>query len=154
MLQIWHKIHFPVAFCHCQLMWNWASVNTKCLRPRIHSWASDGTRWNETMGEGSVEVEFSRKYCVNLSCYQHVWTQHKIKCFMRMKLFSYTCRQSSPHLFSALSPRITSNVTGRVFPPHCWELLPGFWTNQLPGNKPISCNTGGILLQRDKRARA
>lgn len=63
------------------------------------------------------------------------------------RALSHTCTQSLSHLFSALSLLITSNVTGRVFPPHCWELLPGFWTTQLPGNKPLPCNTDGTPLQ-------
>lgn len=56
------------------------------------------------------------------------------------------------HLISALSLLITSSVTGRVFPPHRWKLLPGFWTSQLLRNKALPCNTDGIPLQHNVHA--
>lgn len=68
--------------------------------------------------------------------------------------YAHTYTRSLSHLFSALSLLITSNVTGCVFPPHCWELLPGFWTSQLPGNKPLPCKTDGTPLQCSTHAQA
>lgn len=79
----------------------------------------------------------------------HPYTKHSYGLSLR---HTHTHTRSSSPLFSALSLLITSNVTGRVFPPHCWELLPGFWTSQLPGNKPLPCNTDGTPLQCSARA--
>lgn len=89
--------------------------------------------------EGRRDRGVYKPSTVNLHCCQPIWTGDTWVKWFEMRSGAplsqtplwtlsrtHTCTPSSSHLFSALSLLITSNVTGRVFPPHCWELLPGF----------------------------
>lgn len=127
--------------------------------------------WPPNIGhEGRRDQDIYKPSTVILHCCQPIWTgDTRVKWVWDEKCYvliphtllwtlsfthTRTYTRNSSHLFSALSLLITSNVTGRVFPPHCWELLPGFWTSQLPGNKPLPCNTDGTPLRRSAHARA
>lgn len=97
--------------------------------------------------EGRRDRGIYKPSTVNLHCCQLIWTGDTWVKWFEMRSVTSLCEtllwtpsntrththtdvhihiQSLSHLFSALSLLITSNVTGRVFPPHCWELLPGF----------------------------